>query len=206
MNLKTLKNIPESFQLAKYALIVCFTTSIFISIGSLVWAFSLTNKFQEKAIVISEQGAAVMGKTINANELLKDREKEINSHIKNFHRLYWTVDQYNYNDKINKSLYLIGQTGKDLYLYMKSKGDFSKLVSQNLKQKLKVDSIIVNDAVYPYTAALYGTLEINRSDQISGTKQPFNSNMILQNVMRTYENPHGLIIENYAAKTSLKIK
>ncbi|MFB1039163.1 MAG: hypothetical protein QMC35_01745, partial [Polaribacter sp.] len=66
--------------------------------------------------------------------------------------------------------------------------------------------IIVNDAVYPYTAELYGTLEINRSDQISRTKQPFNSNMILQNVMRSYENPHGLIIENYAAKTSLKIR
>jgi conjugative transposon TraK protein len=196
-----LKNITQNFKLAKTALLVCLVCCCVISLGSLLWAYSLTNKFQEKAFILTENGATAIATSINVNNLVQYREAEINNHIKTFHQLYWTLDQYNYEKKITEALNLIGQSGKDLYLFMKSEGYFSRIVSQNLIQTLTIDAIKINQDIYPFVITVEGEMLLKRTDQKITSNQSFNATMVLYNVDRTNENPHGLLIENYIAKT-----
>lgn len=202
MNLKTLKDIPSSFLLAKRALVICLAVSVLTVFGSLAWAYMVTQSFKKSAFVITENGAAAIAKGINLNEVDDYRKPEILNHINMFHDLYFNIDQFSYERKINKALSLIGNSGKELYQTFKAQGYYAKIETQNLEQRFKIDSIKVNDKKAPYKAKIYGKLILNRTDQKSKTVTKMNCSFDVINVARTEKNPHGLLIENYFPKWS----
>jgi len=88
-----------------------------------------------------------------------------------------------------------------LYLSLKANGHFARIQSQNLVQKLDIDSIKINDKEYPYHGSVYGKLSVSRVDQKVSTQNLFYASFDLFNVARTENNPHGLLIENYLFKS-----
>ncbi|GAA0716315.1 conjugative transposon protein TraK [Aquimarina litoralis] len=201
MDLKSLKNIPASFALAKRALLYCLIISTLISIGSLVWAFVTTNNIKNTAFVLTKDGQAAMMQGISLNEVDEFRKPEIINHIKMFHESFWEIDQFNYKRRIDRALYLSGRSGKQLFKTLQANGHLAKLVTENLTQKIDIDSIKVNDKVTPYKAKFYGKLRVSRTDQKVESVNEFRANFVLHNVARTNENPHGLLIENYLLKS-----
>ncbi|SHJ40968.1 hypothetical protein [Aquimarina spongiae] len=197
MDLQTLKNIPASFALAKRSLLYCLLVSIIISVSSLVWAFVTTNTIKNTAFVLTKDGQAAMMKGISLTEVDEFRNPEIKNHIKMFHEGFWEIDQFNYERRINKALYLSGRSGKQLYQTLQANGHLAKIVSQNLTQSIEIDSIKINDKITPYQAKLYGKLRVSRTDQKAETVNDFKAQFVLHNVSRTDQNPHGLLIENY---------
>lgn len=197
MDLQTLKNIPASFALAKRSLLYCLIISITISAGSMVWAFVTTNAIKNTAFVLTKEGQAAMMQGIALNEVDEFRKPEIMNHIKMFHKGFWEIDQFNYERRINKALYLSGRSGKQLYQTLQANGHLAKIVSQNLTQSIDIDSVKIDDRVTPYEARLYGKLRVSRTDQKAETVNDFRAKFVLHNVSRTNQNPHGLLIENY---------
>ena len=197
MDLKTLKDIPSSFILAKRSLMICLIVCIISIASSMIWAFMVSVSFRDRAFVLSKDGAAAFATGVNINEIDTYRRPEIVSHVRRFHELFWNIDQFNYEKKSNKSFYLIGDSGKQIYLSLKAQGHYAKIESQNLVQKLEIDSVQVDDQVIPYKAMVYGKLIVNRTDQKSRTLNSFKSFFDVYNVSRTENNPHGLLIENY---------
>ncbi len=201
MNLKSLKDIPTSFALAKKAMAISLITSLIITIGSLSWAFYVTRHFAETAYILTENGQMALAKGISSTDVDLYRSPEIKSHIYTFHRLFWNIDQFVQERNMNRALTMTGHSGKQLYLTLKAKGHFSKIKNQNLVQHLQIDSVQVDDRQKPYKAAVYGQLKISRTDQRNERIDKFTAFFDLHNVARTDDNPHGLLIENYDAST-----
>lgn len=197
MDLQSLKNIPASFALAKKALFYGLIVSLLMSTGSLVWAFITTKAIRNTAYILTEDGQAALIKGVSVNEIDVYRKPEILNHIRMFHKSFWEIDQFNFERRINKALYLSGRSGKQLYKTLQANGHLAKLVTENLTQKIEIDSIRVNDQVIPYEARLYGKLKVSRTDQKVESVNEFRAKFVLHNVARTNQNPHGLLIENY---------
>lgn len=200
MELRKIKDIPSSFALAKRSMLVVTIFCFLISFGSLFWAFKTTTELREKVFILSSDGSAIMAKGMTNKKLLSYRLPEIKSHLKSFHNLFWSIDQFNYRNNLNQSFSLIGDSGKALYARLNAEGHFSKIVNQNLTQTILIDSITINDKSYPYQGSVHGKLEVKREDQQTKSTSNFKSNCVLINVARTEENPHGLLIKNYLPK------
>jgi len=202
MDLKKLREIPSTYSLVKKALFLSFFITIIAIVSSSVWAVYVSKVFTKKIYVITEKGQAAIANSMNNDQDYENyRLPEIKNHIKVFHRLFFGYDQFSYDKNINEALYLIGNSGKELYLSLKANGHFARIQSQNLVQKLEIDSIKVNDKEYPYHASVYGKLNVSRVDQNVSTKNLFYASFDLYNVARTENNPHGLLIENYLFKS-----
>ncbi len=203
MDLKALKDIPSSFSLAKRSLMICLIISLLVTGGSLYWSFMISKTFTETTFVLTEDGRAAFARRVTSSEVDSYRKPEIINHAKTFHKLFWEFDQFSYERKIGESLYLIGATGKQLYLSLKAQGHYSTIESQNLVQKLEIDSIKIDDKSVPYQGVLYGKLKVNRVYQKSESVDKMTATFDLHNVSRTEKNPHGLLIENYNVKTQV---
>ncbi|MEL6918957.1 MAG: hypothetical protein AAFO99_14655 [Bacteroidota bacterium] len=206
MDLKSLKDIPSSFDLAKKAMVISMVVCLLISTGSLAWAFYITKNFAKTAYIITDNGQLALASGITPEKMDAYRNPEIKNHIATFHRLFWNFDQFSMEGNINRALHLTGNSGKELYLSLKAKGHFQKIRSQNLIQSLLVDSIKVNQNTIPVTGALYGKLKVKRTDQKNERTEFFSALFELQDVARTDENPHGLLIENYDVKINAIIE
>ncbi len=202
MNIKSLKDIPTSFALAKKAMAICLVTSLALTIGCLSWAFYVTRHFAETAYILTENGQMALAKGISSTEIDLYRTPEIKSHIYTFHRLFWNIDQFVVERNMNTALSMTGHSGKQVYMSLKASGHYSKIKSQNLVQTLQIDSLDLDDTKTPYEAAVYGKLTVKRTDQEKNQKVDlFKATFNLHNVARTDENPHGLLIENYEPDT-----
>ncbi|GAA4277181.1 hypothetical protein [Aquimarina mytili] len=197
MDLKSLKNIPASFALAKRSLLFCLIISIFVCIGSLTWAFITTNNIKNTAFVLTKDGQAALIQGVHISEIDSYRKPEIINHIKMFHTSFWQIDEFNYERNINKALYLAGTSGKQLFKTLEANGHFAKISTENLKQKIVIDSVKVNDKTTPYQGRFYGKLRVLRTDQKTESVTELRAKFVLHNVSRTNKNPHGLLIENY---------
>ncbi len=202
MNLQSLKDIPSSFFVVKMSLIVSLLTTVVAVVGSLFWAYTINEELAGTGFILTEDGKAAMLKGVKASEIDQYRVPEIINHAKTFHKLFWNIDQFNYERSINEALYLIGDSGKQMYLSLKAQGHFSKIDTQNLTQEIAIDSIAVNDRAIPYQCELYGMLKVKRTDQDKESVDPIVATFELHNVSRTEKNPHGLLIENYLIKSN----
>ncbi|RLJ30719.1 conjugative transposon TraK protein [Chryseobacterium sp. 7] len=201
MDLKKLREIPSTYSLVKKALFLSFFITVIAIVSSGIWAVYISKVFTKKIYVLTEKGQAAIANSMNNEDYENYRLPEIKNHIKVFHRLFFGYDQFSYDKNINEALYLIGNSGKQLYLSLKANGHFARIQSQNLVQKLDIDSIKVNDKEYPYHASVYGKLRVSRVDQNVSTKNLFYASFDLYNVSRTENSPHGLLIENYLFKS-----
>lgn len=206
MELKSLKDIPTTFIFIRRAFVFIAIISFVSILGSIATSIYISNKFMDTLFVINSSGESHKLEVIKTDQdKSKYRKIEATNHIKRFHELFYEIDQFNYENQINQSLYLIGETGKDLYLTLKSKKHFSSLVANNLKHTLVIDSIKVNTNVYPYQGAFYGKVKVKRLDVINTYKSQINTlNAVfkISEVDRNMDNPHGLLIENYIAKVN----
>lgn len=201
MDLKSLKDIPASFALAKRALLFCLLIAVIVSIGSLLWAYVTINTMKNTAFVITQQGQAALIHSASMSTIDAYRKPEIVNHIKMFHKYFWEIDQFNYERRIDNALYLAGESGKRLYQRLEASGHFANLKTENLIQKLEIDSIKVNDKVIPYQGEFYGKLRILRTDQKVESVNKLRATFVLYNVARIDRNPHGLLIENYSMES-----
>ncbi len=198
MDLKSLKDIPASFALAKRALLFSLIITSLVSIGSLVWAYVTASNLKNNAFMITEEGQAALIHSVTSSTIDAYRKPEIKNHIKMFHSYFWDIDQFNYERRIDNALYLAGESGRRLYQTLEASGHFANLRTENLIQKLEVDSIKINDKVTPYQGVFYGKLRVLRTDQRLESVNTIKANFLLYNVARTDRNPHGLLIENYS--------
>lgn len=206
MDLKSLKDIPASFALAKKALLFCLIISSLVFIGSLVWAYFTAKTIRNTAFMITEDGQAALIHGVTSSTIDTYRKPEIINHIKMFHSYFWEIDQFNYERRIDNALYLAGESGRRLFQTLEAGGHFANLRTENLVQKLEVDSIKVNDKVTPYQAEFYGKLRVLRTDQKLESVNTLKATFVLYNVARTDRNPHGLLIENYSLESKYSSK
>jgi conjugative transposon TraK protein len=190
---KRMQNIDTAFrQIRLFSilfLISCIVVTSFIAYKS----YQLTMQAQQRVFILAN------GKALEA--YASDRKDNIpveaRDHVKMFHQYFFTMDP---DDKvietnISKAMYLADATAKQQYLTLKENGYYSNLISGNISQEIKVDSILINTEVYPFYFRYKGEQKIIRPTTI--VSRSLITEGYLRNVSRSDNNAHGFLIERW---------
>lgn len=185
------KDIEKKIKINKAVSISAIFFAVVIVIAGFLYSYKLVED-SRKSIYILDNGVPILVK--QTDELL-NRPVEYKSQVELFHRLFFTLapdDKY-IRENVEKSLYLIDDTGKKEYTNLREKGFYNQLVSSSSMMTIDADSINVDLAQKKFI--YFGRQVINRRSAIIIRKLITEGNF--EDVVRTPNNPHGVILKNW---------
>lgn len=188
-----MKNIDTAFRHVRGFTMLVIACSMLLSGFALYKSFSLVSTMQEKVYILAN------GKALEAYS--SDRKDNIpveaRDHIKTFHKLFFTLDpdEKVIRNNVTKSLYLADDSAKRIYDDLKENDYYAGVISGNISQTIKIDSVTVDIKKYPYSFRCYATQNIIRPTSIAYRSLITEGN--LRNVSRSDNNPHGFLIERW---------
>lgn len=199
---KKMKNIDTAFRHVRGFTMLIIVGCVLICCFALYKSFSLVSQMQGKVYILAN------GKALEAYS--SDRKDNIpveaKDHVKTFHQLFFTLDPDDKVIKTNltKALYLADASAKREYDNLKENGYYSGIISGNISQTIKVDSISITIDQYPYRFRCYATQSIIRTTSI--VSRSLITEGALRNVSRSDNNPHGFLIERWNTIENRDIK
>ena len=194
MEFKSLKNIETSFKQIRLFGIVFVIMCAGIT-GYAVWSSYNFAEAQRQRIYVLDGGKSLM--LALSQDLSQNRPVEARQHVRNFHELFFTLapDKLAIESNVSRALFLVDRSAYRYYQDMQEKGYYNRIVAGNINQTVQVDSISFNFDVYPYKAVTYARQYIIRQSNI--TERNLITRCDLTNTVRSDNNPHGFIIENF---------
>ncbi len=186
-----IKNIEQKIRINKIVSITAIIFSFLTSSAVLFYSFSLLQD-SRKSIYILDSGIPILVK--QTDELL-NRPVEYKSQIQLFHSMFFTLppdDKY-IKENVEKSLYLIDDSGKKEYANLREKGFYNQIISSNSILTFKIDSINIDTENNYYE--LFGKQIIRRAKSLSIRNLHTSGNF--SDVTRTQNNSHGVLLTNW---------
>lgn len=185
------KSIEEKININKSVSFAVIIGAVIMVISVLIFTY-MNIRESRKSMYILDNGVPVFVKQVD--ELL-NRPVEYKSQVELFHRLFFTLPPDNdyIKENVEKSLYLIDDSGKKEYTNLKENGFYNQVVSSNSMVTIKTDSIKINEAEKKFT--YYGTQFINRKTALITRKLITEGKF--EDIMRTNNNPHGVMLKNW---------
>lgn len=182
--------LENKIKLAFAISIGSFVTSLVVVGMVCIFAYSLINE-QRKKIYVIDHNVPLM---VQQTELGANRGVEMQSHVNMFHLLFFTLppDDAYIKNNLTKAMYLIDETGLAQYNNLKEKGYYNSILASSALLTIKTDSIKVdqnNHFMY------YAKQRIERETSI--VTRLLITEGDLQEVPRTENNPHGLMIKRW---------
>jgi conjugative transposon TraK protein len=185
------KNIEKRIKINKNISIATVILAMVIVIVGFIYSYKIVRDAR-KSLYVIDNGIPVLVK--QTDELL-NRPVEYKAQIELFHKLFFTLvpDDAYINENIDKSLYLIDDTGKKERNNLLEKGFYNQIISSNATVSVRTDSINVNlnDKKFIY----YGTQMINRRSSLI-TRRLITQGSF-KDIARTPNNAHGVLLENW---------
>jgi len=185
-----INKIENKIKLAFAISIGSFLTAL-IMVGIVCFfAYSLINEQRKKLYVIDHNVPLLVQQT----ELGANRGVEMESHVNMFHLLFFTLppDDAYIKNNLTKAMYLVDETGLAQYNNLKEKGYYNSILASSALLTIQTDSIILdNNRHFKY----YAKQRVERETSI--LKRILVTEGDLQDVPRTVNNPHGLLIKNW---------
>jgi conjugative transposon TraK protein len=194
MEFKALKNIETSFRQIRLFSIVFLCLCAAVT-GYSVWSsYSFAEKQRQKIYVL-DGGKSLM--LALSQDLSQNRPVEAKEHIRRFHELFFTLspDKNAIEGNIQRALFLVDKSAFRYYKDLSEKGYYNRVVSGNINQMVRVDSINCNFDTYPYKAVTYARQVIVRESNI--TERSLVTSCELINSVRSDNNPHGFTMERF---------
>ena len=185
------KNIEQKIKINKAVSIASILFAVVIVVVGFVFAYQLI-KDSRKSLYVIDNGVPILVK--QTDELL-NRPVEYKSQVELFHRLFFTLapdDRY-IKENVEKSLYLIDDSGKKEYTNLREKGFYNQIISGNSLVTVRADSIKMDlpNRKFIY----YGTQMINRKTSLIIRKLITEGNF--EDMIRSPNNPHGVLLRNW---------
>lgn len=185
------KNIEQRIKINKIVSLASILFAVIIVIAGFVMAYKMVAD-SRKSLYVIDNGVPILVK--QTDELL-NRPVEYRSQIELFHRLFFTLapdDKY-IKENVEKSLYLIDDSGKKEYANLREKGFYNQIISGNALVTIRNDSTKLDLPNYKFI--YYGTQMINRKTTLIVRKLITEGDF--QDIIRSPNNPHGVIIKNW---------
>ncbi|MBC6992498.1 conjugative transposon protein TraK [Hymenobacter sp. BT491] len=199
---RSLKNIDSAYQqvktLALLFMVLCFSVSAYA-----IYAARQTATEAQGRIYVLDQGNLLAAVSHNVKE---NRPVEARHHVQRFHELFLSLDpdpkaiEYN----VKQALFLADASAQRAYNNLKENGYYNDLIQANISQDIRVDSVRINAAVYPYYARCYAQQRIIRASSV--TTRRLVSECYLRDVSRSANNPHGFLIERWRAIENVDLR
>lgn len=185
------KNIEQKIKINKAVSIAAILFAVIIVIAGFVTAYQLVRD-SRKSLYVIDNGVPILVK--QTDELL-NRPVEYRSQIELFHRLFFTLapdDRY-IKENVEKSLYLIDDSGKKEYTNLREKGFYNQIISGNSLVTVRGDSIKLDLPGRKFI--YYGTQMINRKTSLIIRRLITEGNF--EDIIRSPNNPHGVLLKNW---------
>ena len=185
------KNIEQKIKINKVVSIASILFAVLIVIVGFIFAYKLVQD-SRKSLYVIDNGVPILVK--QTDELL-NRPVEYKSQIELFHRLFFTLapdDRY-IKENVEKSLYLIDDSGKKEYTNLREKGFYNQIISGNSLVTVRNDSIKMDLANKKFI--YHGTQMINRKNTLIIRKLITEGNF--EDMIRSPNNPHGVLLRNW---------
>jgi conjugative transposon TraK protein len=194
MEFKSLKNIESSFrQIRLFAM-------VFVILCAVIVCYALWNSYsfaeaQRQKIYVLDGGKSLL--LALSQDLAQNRPVEARDHVKRFHELFFTLspDKDAIESNIQRALFLVDKSAFAYYKDLTEKGYYNRIISGNINQTISVDSVVCNFDHYPYQVAAYARQMIIRESNVTERSLVTRCNLI--NSVRSDNNPHGFIMENF---------
>lgn len=190
---RKMKNIDTAFRHVRGFTMLVIAGCVVISGFAIYKSLDLISKMEARIYILAN------GKALEAyaSERKDNIPVEARDHVKTFHQFFFTLDP---DDKVIKAnvtnaLYLADESAKRTYDNLKENGFYAGLISGNINQTIRIDSVTVDISEYPYHFRCYGTQSIIRPTSI--TTRSLTTEGALRNVSRSDNNPHGFLIERW---------
>ncbi len=194
MEFKSLKNIESSFKQIRLFSII-FLGACAIITGYSVWkSYDFAERQREKIYVL-DNGKSLM--LALSQDLEQNRPVEAREHIKRFHELFFTLapDKAAIESNIKRALQLADKSAFYHYNDFAEKGYYNRIISGNIIQRIDIEDIECNFDSYPYTITARAKQIITRESNV--TERNLTTTCRLMNSVRSDNNPHGFIIEDF---------
>ena len=194
MEFKSLKTIETSFKQIRFfgIVFVCLCAGI---TGYSIWSsYSFAEKQRQKIYVL-DGGKSLM--LALSQDLSQNRPVEAKEHVRRFHELFFTLspDKNAIESNINRALFLVDKSAFRYYKDMQEKGYYDRIISGNINQTIRVDSVTCNFNNYPYQVVTYAIQMIIRESNI--TQRSLVTRCDLINSVRSDNNPQGFTMEHF---------
>ena len=185
------KNIEQKIKINKTISLASILFAVIIVIVGFVFAYKLIED-SRKSLYVIDNGVPILVK--QTDELL-NRPVEYQSQVELFHRLFFTLapdDRY-IKENVEKSLYLIDDSGKKEYTNLREKGFYNQIISGNSLVTVRNDSIKLDlpNKKFIY----YGRQMINRKNSLIIRKLITEGDF--EDMIRSPNNPHGVLLRNW---------
>ncbi len=163
----------------------------FIVLTGFFFAYKMIED-SRKSIYILDNGVPVLAKQ---TDVLLNRPVEYKAQIELFHRLFFTLapDDAYIKDNIQKSLYLIDDSGKKEYTNLREKGFYNQIIASSSMVSIHADSITVDMDQKKF--AFYGKQMISRKSSVITRK--LITEGYFEDIIRSPNNPHGVLLKNW---------
>lgn len=187
------KNIDTAFRHIKMFSIFLILACIIISGFAIYKSYEMAEVVQERIYILAN------GKALEAfsAERKDNIPVEAKDHIKMFHHYFFTLDpdEKVIQTNISNALNLADESAKKAYDNLKEQGYYSNLISANISQEIRVDSMELDMNQYPFYFRCYATQKLIRST--STITRKLITQGYLRNVSRSDNNPHGFLIQRW---------
>ena len=187
------KNIDTAFRHIKrfsiFLIVACITVSGF----AIYKSYEMVQVAQARIYILAN------GKALEAfsTERKDNIPVEAKDHIKMFHHYFFTLDpdEKVIQENVSNALNLADESAKKAYDNLKEQGYYNNLISANISQEIRVDSMELDMNQYPFYFRCFATQKLIRST--STITRKLITQGYLRNVSRSDNNPHGFLIQRW---------
>lgn len=186
-----IKNIETKIRIALWVALGSFVTAITVSTLAFSYAAKMVRGEQHQIYVLDKNIPLLATKT----DMEDNREAEYRADIEAFHNYFFTLppDGDYIERQLGRAMYLVDATGQAQYGTLKEKGYYTNLVTTSSVSTCTMDSIRLDMNTGNWT--YYGKQKIERPSMVNIRSLITSGG--LQDVPRTVNNPHGVLITNW---------
>lgn len=195
------KNIYTVLRINRFIVITVVAGGLLSSIFFGWMVFDIHRSALNSSFAVNTDGSIIPLKWVAQKENL---QVETLAHLHLFHTYFYNIDPVNYQQNLEKALWLGDSSVDNLYRQKKSDGVYNRLMQYSLVQRvLSIDSEVHLEKE-PYSFRTRTIFEIHRGKVVDTYELISTGNLI--NVDRNYpNNTHGFLITNYFENSLKKI-
>ena len=166
MEFKSLTNIETSFRHLRLFGIVYLGVCTLL-VGFSVWKAYSFAEAQRQKIYVLDEGKSLM--LALSQDLEQNRPVEAREHVRRFHELFYSLapDKDAIESNIQRAMFLSDRSAYTHYVDLAEQGYYNRVISGNVNQRIKVDSVRCDFNAYPYGVTTYARLFIIREKSVT---------------------------------------
>lgn len=186
-----IKNIEQRIKINKIVTLSAIGFAVFIVIAGFFFSYKMIQD-SRRSIYVLDNGVPVLAKQ---TDVLLNRTVEYKAQTELFHRLFFTLapDDTYIKENIQKSLYLIDESGKKEYTNLREKGFYNQIVASSSMVSIHADSITLNMEQNKFQ--FFGKQMITRKSSVITRK--LITEGFFEDIIRSPNNPHGVMLKNW---------